>query len=244
MKIQYALALLAWGLVGCQNDDDTTPPPATAAGIRGTVNLYDDRTTSLDNAGMTVTAEGTTPLIRATTSASGEFTLANVPTGRYTLAYEKTDYGTYRLFNVDHNAATGTTTLTRAPSLGKVSTTRITALTATPDGSEVLVSATTDPAGSANGRRYVRFFLHTASTVSSSTYTAYTDVFSAGFNPFAKVFTQAELVSLGFSAGATVWVRAYGDAYFSNDYDDPGTNRRVFPNVNPTSTAAVSFRVP
>lgn len=244
MKIRFAWVCLTLLLVGCNRDDDTDTPAGTAAGIRGTVNLYDDRTVSLDNAGMTVTVEGSTPLLRATTTSTGEFSLAAVPTGKHTLVYEKTDYGTYRVFGVDHNAATGNTVLTRTPSLGKVSTTRVTALTATPDAGEVQVAATTDPGGTASSRRYVRFFLHTANTVSSTAYTAYTDVFSAGFNPFAKVFTKAELNSLGFASGATVWVRAYGDSFFANDYDDPTTGRRVFPNVNSTSAAGVSFVVP
>lgn len=244
MKTWYALALLI-GLAACKNDSDN--PDQTPAGgkIQGSVTLFDDRTNPLDDGGMTVSVQGTTPLRQATTTSTGSYTIENVPTGNYTLVFEKAEYGTFRMFDINHNA-TGTTPVGVTPSLGKISTTTITALSAAPNGSAMSVLTTTSPAasGSAANRRVVRYFLHTANTVNNTTYTAYTQALQIGITPYPKIFTREELNSLGFASGSTVWVKAYGESFFTNEYDDPTTNRRVFPNLNPTSAAAVSFVVP
>lgn len=243
MKNWYVLALLL-GLVACNRNSDDPDPSPTGGKIQGAVTLFDDRTGQLDDSGMRVTVEGTTPLRQATTSASGNYLLENVPTGRYTLVFEKAGYGTFRLFDVDHNA-TGTTQVGVVPALGQISATQITALSAAPLGPVIGVSTTTSPAaaGGAN-RRIVRYFLHTANTVSGSAYTAYTQALQIGITPYQKIFTREELNSFGFPSGSTVWVRAYGESFNTNEYDDPGTGRRVFPNLNQTSAAAVSFVVP
>jgi len=243
------LKLQTWGLlfmlimVSCSSSDDS-PAPSNQANISGSVNLYDESTTLVDKSNMTVRVLGTTPVITALTDADGKFVLTNVSFGTYTLEYEKTGYGTYQKTGLVHGNNGQATFITATPSLGRLSTTGITDLTANTENNQVIISMTTNPAGSAANRRYVRFFLSTDSTVSNTNYSYYSQVYGAQINPFEKTITQAELVSAGFTSGQQVYVRAYGESFWDNAYDLADMSRRIFPNLNLNTVPAVSFNVP
>ncbi|MFM8833777.1 MAG: carboxypeptidase regulatory-like domain-containing protein, partial [Cytophagales bacterium] len=130
------------------------------------------------------------------------------------------------------------------PSLGAISTTQVTSLNSSVTANLVTIEATTSPAGSMASTRYLRFFLHSAANVSDVFYSAYLPTLVSRINPYVKTFTKAELNALGFASGTTVYVRVYGDSYWSNQYDDPELDRRVFPNLNDKAASAVSFVVP
>lgn len=235
------LALLA--LAACDNDDNT-PDPATKADITGSVRLYNEGTARLPDEGMTVRLEGITPATSAVTGPDGKFTLADVPFGTYTLVYEKTGFGTFRQFNVAHTDTGGPTILTSTTSLGQSSTTAVTALAASVSGTDVMLSITTDPAGSNGNTRYVRYVLSTSPLVSATDYMYVSPGLVAQINPYTGTLTRAALQQAGFGIGQTVYARAYGDSFWSNDYADPLLGRKVFPNLNASSAEAVSFVVP
>jgi hypothetical protein len=71
---------------------------------------------------------------------------------------------------------------------------------------------------------------------------------SSGFvsqiNPYQATLTSANLIAWGFTSGQTVFVKVYGDAFWSNEYQDPTTGQKVFPNLNDTSANSISFIVP
>lgn len=244
MKIHY-LTFVLIGLLSlnsCGGDDDgtITPPNPTSADISGSVNLYDEGTTQIDNSNMSVKVEGTSKT--ASTNAEGEYTLTSVSFGTYTLSYEKAGYGTFKKFGVEHKD--GNTIITQAPSLGEVSTTQVTNLAANVNGNEVVVSVTTDPAGSNGNTRYVRYFLSTDANVSSQNYSYHSEGLISRINPLEITLSEADLTNAGFASGETVYIKVYGDSFWSNEYDDPGLSRKVFPNLNMTSADAVSFEVP
>lgn len=245
MKRTFLLLLSLVFLAGCKKDDDpavdTVP---NAADISGSVFLYSEGTDRVANDGMTVAVANVDPARSAVTDASGKFVIKDVPLGTHILTFSKSGYGTYKMFDIAHVKDDQTTAITTIPSLGAVSSTQVTALTANVSGGEVSIQATTTPAGSANSSRYVRLFMHTAANASSVFYTAYSPTFVARINPYVKTYTKAELNAMGFASGTTVFVRVYGDSYWSNQFDDPGLDKRVFPNLNPNSAAAVSFVVP
>ena len=238
-KIYFILILAFWSCSG-DGDEETTPPAATAADITGTVSLYDEGDTQIDNSGMTVKVVGTSK--SATTNASGSFTLSGVTFGTYTLTYEKAGYGTFKKYGVEHR--NGNTIISQTTSLGEVSTTKVTDLEAGVEGGNVLVSITTDPAGSLQNKRYVRYFLSTDPEVSNENYTYYSGVILFENNPVRLVLTPDFLEDEGFASGQTVYVKAYGDSVFANDYLDPDLSRWVFPNLNMNAADAVSFVVP
>ncbi len=239
ISFNLILFLLVLG-TSCSKDNDNDPPAPTSANVSGSVNLFDEGITEIDNSNMTVSVEGTS--ISATTNASGQYTLSNVPFGTITLVYEKNDYGTFKRFNVDHNG--GDTFIPETPSLGQVSTTSITNLTATDNGTEITLGATTDPAGNVGNTRYIRFFFSTQANVSSTNFEAALETLPAQINPRNLNLTNASLVALGFSSGQTVYARCYGESFWSNQYDDPNSGTTIFPNLNPNAATAVSFVVP
>lgn len=231
-------------LISCNGDDDPAPDPITTANIIGSVNLYDNGTNQIDNTGMTVKIDGSSPMVSATTDIDGNFTLADVPFGTYTLVYEKPGFGTFKKFEIEHTNAVSSTAIANSPSLGQMSTTQITNLETNLSGNDVIISVTTDPSGNSNNERYIRFFYSTSANVSDENYTNYSEGLISQINPYEKTLTSSDLSNMGFSSGATVYVRVYGDSFWSNEYDDPDLGRRVFPNLNSASANAVSFIVP
>lgn len=247
MKLTFATLLILSSFVftSCNDDDDTNNEPgATTADIVGSVNLYDEATTQISDSGMTVEIEGVLPLISAITDFEGDFTLSNVPFGTYTLIYSKTGYGTYKRLDVVHTNTGSPTPLTTAPSLGQSSSTQVTDLSASPDGGEVVLSITTDPAGNSGNTRYVRYFLSASSSVSDENYSFVSEVLISQINPKETSLTVNEFSKAGFSSGQTVYAKAYGDSFWSNEYEDSDLGRTIFPNLNATSAGAVSFVVP
>ena len=228
-------------LFSCKKSADVTPAP-TKANIIGSVNLYNEGTTPVDKSGMTVKLANTA--FSAITNADGMFTLTDVPFGSYTMIYEKPGFGTFKYYGLEHSNVGSSTALPFVPSFGQLSTTQVTGLTASINAGNVILSVTTNPAGSNGNRRYVRYFLSTSSTVSHENYTFYSPALVAQINPFDITLTPADLTSRGFTSGQTVYVKAYGDSFWGNTYDDPSLNRKIFPNLNMSTVSATSFIVP
>jgi hypothetical protein len=234
--------LLILGFTSCSDSGDSTPAPITKANIIGSVNLYDEGTMQIENSGMTVKLEVTG--FSATTDTNGDFTLLDSPFGTYILIYEKSGFGTFKTFNLEHTNTGAPTIITVTPSLGETSTTQVTELAASVNGNDVLISATTNPAGNNGNTRYVRYFLSADSNVSNENYTYYSPGLVSQINPYEITLSQNDLTSAGFSSGQTVYVKVYGDSFFNNEYEDTNLGRKVFPNLNTTSANSVSFVVP
>lgn len=244
MKLTYfnfGLILLI-GLTSCSKDENPTPDSITKANIIGSVNLYDEGVTEIDNSNMTVSIDGNP--FSALTDAGGDFTLNNVPFGTYTLIYEKSGFGTFKKFDIEHTNTGSSTIITVNSSLGESSTTTVTDLTVSVNGNDVLVSITTDPAGNIGNKRYIRYFLSTNSNVSNENYMFYSSGLISQINPYVITLSQSDLTNAGFLSGQTVHVKVYGDSFWSNEYDDPDLGRKVFPNLNMTTVNSVSFIVP
>jgi hypothetical protein len=158
---------------------------------------------------------------------------------------KKTGYETFKLFNINHTYNNGTgTILTLIPSLGRISSTTITALTTTLAPGIVNKSVTINPGGNNATPRYIRIFLNSRSAVSNTNFQKALEIAVAQINPYDKTLTKAKLNTLGFASGSTVYVRAYGGSFYSNNYNDPVAGRTIFPNLKQTTTAAESFIVP
>ena len=244
MRKPFLLLLVFCAFITCKKRNEDIPEPASKAAISGSVNLYDEATLPLSNSDMKVSVLGTTPLISVSTDASGKYLLPSVPFGTYTLVYEKTGYGTYLKPGVVHATDGSPTILTNTPSLGKKSTTTITNLTISQNASTILVNASTNPAGSMGNTRYIRYFLSASSAVSKDNYSYASAGLVSRINPYEITLTPGILSTAGFASGQTVYIKVYGDAFWSNEYQDSSTGKKVFPNVNESAASAVSFIVP
>lgn len=233
--------ILVFGLLcsSCGNSENPDTLPTSGA-ITGSVLLFGEGSASLLPAGMQVSIENSNQLIKATTDNSGKFTLENVPFGTYTLSYEKEGFGTYKKPEVLHEAVL--TPITITPSLGQLSTTQVTEVRMERSGSTLITYVTTDPVGSINSRRYIRYFFGTTPDVSSTKYTAYSETYVVQDTPYYRTFAASQLTQLGINPTGTIYMRVYGDSFFSNEYLDSNTKKMVFPNLNPTTVSAKSVQ--
>ncbi len=244
----YLLLIILLLSLSCNKSDDNTPAPPTSpanAPVSGEVILYDEATLAVDKSGMTVSVDSTFPPYKYVTGTDGKFIIPLIPFGNRTLVFEKAGYGTFKLFNINHAYNNGTgTILTTIPSLGRISSTTVTGLATSVSSGIATISVTTNPGGNNATPRYIRIFLNSRSAVSNTNFQKVLEIAVARSNPYEKTLTRAELNTLGFASGSTVYVRVYGDSFYSNNYDDPVAGRTIFPNLNPTTTAAASFIVP
>jgi hypothetical protein len=211
--------------------------------IIGSVNLYDDSTTSVDNSNMKVSIVGSPSEISDLTDNLGKFKLTNIPFGIYILEFQKVGYGTFRK-TINHGQTGRITVISPSPSLGKLSNTEVNGLEVESINQTIKISISTIPPGNNSNRRYVRFFLHTDNSVNNTIYSYYSPVYTAQINPFVKILSQNELNNFGFNSGQEVFVIAYGESFWDNAFDDDLLNKRVFPNINPNTVQAISFVVP
>lgn len=242
--MKYTYLLLLFAFLACKKSNQDNTVPATSADITGFVNLYDEKISRLSNDGMVVSIEGSSPLISATTDTSGKYELLNVPFGTYTLVYQKAGYGTYKRPGVVHSTNGSPTFLTTTPSLGKLSTTKVTMLTGSQIGSNISIAVTTNPAGSIGNTRYIRYFISPDSTVSKDNYSYASSGLVSQINPYQITLSSNNLTSWGFTSGQTLYIKVYGDSFWGNEYQDSTLGRKIFPNLNATSANAISFIVP
>ncbi|GGZ68365.1 carboxypeptidase-like regulatory domain-containing protein [Algibacter mikhailovii] len=244
MKYTYfsLCLILLIGFTSCSKDDNNNSETVTKANIIGSVNLFDEGVTQIDNSNMIVSIEGTG--FSATTDGSGDFKLTDVPFGTYTLVFEKAGYGTYKKFDIEHKN-TGSSTVINNPSLGLMSTTAITNLTINSNSSfPVILTSITNPEASTVNPKYIRYFLSTDASVSDENYENAIETLQANNTPNNFNLSQAAIDALGYASGTRVYAKCYGESFWGNNYADPNLARDVFPNLNPTSAPAVSFVVP
>lgn len=244
MKQIVSLFLCCILLISCKKD---SPPPIPNGDISGTLQTFDDRLTALTDAGgfVVTLSNPAGSNMTTTTDANGRFTFVGVPYDSYELSFLKSGYGTYRIFGLSHDSAT-----TQIPhfSVGRTSTTTVTILNVAGNTFQgepgVRFTYMIGSVPTTTSRAFVRYFLGTNNNVSPTNYTAFSELINFTNNSAETGFTTRALISMGFSSGQTVWVRMLGDSWRSNDYFDPNLRRRVFPNINTTSPAAISFVVP
>ncbi|WP_298537879.1 carboxypeptidase-like regulatory domain-containing protein [uncultured Algibacter sp.] len=245
MKLNYLTfgLVVLLGISSCSKDEDPTPDPITKANILGSVNLFDEGVTQIDNSNMTVSIDGTT--FSVSTDVNGDFELTDIPFGSYTIVYEKSGYGTFKKFDIEHKNTGSSTVIMNTPSLGQKSSTSITNLTLSSSSNfPAIISATTEPEANNANPKYIRYFFSTDPSISSENYEYAIETFQVNNTPYNYNLSQEAIDVLGYTSGTTVYVKCYGESYYGNNYPDPSLAKDIFPNLNPNSASAVSFVVP
>ena len=226
----------------------------TKGPLSGSVVVYDDKgnQNADDKAGMKVEmVSGATVVATSLTAASGKYAFASVNYGSYTLRFSRNDMGTYEMYNITHqyNAANPSLgSLVSTVQLGLLSTTEVTGLVYSGStyngvpGAAFTLTVSPDP--NTNSRAYFRIFVGTDSSVSKDSYGVATELRSLISNNATIGFTKDDLTLLGLTSGQTVYIRVYGDSFQANVYTDPGSGKKVYPNLNGKTVPAVSFVVP
>jgi len=249
--LYLVVLLFGVGLISCSKKD-STPAVPTSGNLSGSIQTWDDKTTSTnDMAGVTVSI---TNLVNksTTTDAQGRYTFTNLPYDQYDLEISKTGYGTGKVFGITHSYDPAASSIgnTQIPniSFGKKSTTTVTALAVS--GNNVLgepgvsFSYTVSPTPTPASRAFVRYFLSTTADVSPTKYLASSAVVNFSNGSAITGFSTSQLVGMGFTSGQTVYAKMFGESFVTNEYYQPNLGYKIFPNINLTSPPAVSFVVP
>jgi len=233
--------VLLLGLSACKKESQG-PAPIILSDIIGSVNLYDEGSSPISNAGLMVSILDSDPLIKASTDDEGKFSLKKVKSGTYTLLFRKPGFGTFKKYDIIHKD-TENTYITESPSLGQKTSTSVGLLIANAYTDSVILTVSIDPDASNNNPRYIRVFFGENEDLSPEIFDYYTEPFVIMNNPFELKFTGTELQSFGFQKGQKVYVNVAGESYFSNEYYDLDIERQIFPNLFWTSGGA-SFIIP
>ncbi len=237
------VGLFVFILFSCKKDTATNN--ISLGKLSGSIQTWDDKLNSINDAlGITVSI-GNLPNTTTTTDANGRFSFDNLPYDEYEIVITKSGYGTKKVIGVKH-ASTATTI--PVIGFGKVSTTTVSTFSVignTFNGEPgVSFNYAFSPAPTTSNRSFVRYFFSNAATVSNTNYSAFSSLKSYSSNISFAGFTNGELAAMGFTSGQTIFVKVYGDSFQSNDYIEPNSGLRIFPNLNNTSPAAVSFVMP
>lgn len=244
------VALPISAVVGCSGSTGPAGPSLTGS-WEGTVALHDEFGAPLaSDSGIVVT---TSPLdISGASNSAGNFTLAGLKTGDYTLTYAGAGFGTY--LRPQLGFVGGSTQDAGLSNLSQQSTGVITGLAITPAASGdtlILTGSITAPPGGVG--RYFRVFYASAASVSSAVGNYVVTGPSTGAigyrtasGTLRTVITNVDLQALrnAFASGSTVYAIAYGDSYYENSYTDPASGMTVYPNVSATPSAVVTFTMP
>lgn len=243
LKIPKMLAAILVPLCICSLSCNKSSSNISYGQIRGLVRLADDLNNPQSYAGMQVTAENTG--VSTVSDSLGRYFLNGLQNGIYNLVYSKPGYGTYILVGFNNNGnISDNPSLVPLVTLGQFSTTTFTALTINIKNDSVILRPSIYPEGTTIQPRGIRFFYATTPDISSENFAAYSSVYQLSGTTGALKVGYDYFYGLGFTSGETVYIKGYGDAFFSNDYVDPATGKHIFPNINQTSVAAVSFVLP
>jgi hypothetical protein len=262
MKVSQLLLAAGLLLAGCTAKEGD-PGPAGAAGdpgatgpsgqtltgnIAGFVTGTDEfgaALTGAQKAGFTVTVEGSSPAITATTNADGRFELSKVLNGPINLLIQKPGYSSQRRLGIVH-AGGNVPTYVGFTSVAQVSSSTVPSISV---GSPTTLGIPFsfllyNPLISQSLSQYtaIRVFFDTQPNVTATAYTK-----TVVFDYLYSGFNQESIVpaDLGYPSGTRVYMVAYGSVPFTNvGYTDLATGRDVWTALNPTPSAVVSFVMP
>lgn len=228
--------------------------------ITGAIQIIDlDGKLLQDASGVTVSIEQST--VSTKTQANGRWTLDSIPFGTYDISISKTGYGIAKIMGVYHAATNNaTTTIGKSKTINLVSSIEVTELKAkkTTDVNPSLASLIAsglaedgfifDPVFNSPtpGEKKIRLFFSNTADVSTTNYVVTEkQKYSGGSNESENYnFGLSWFVSNGFQPGQTVYVKAFGDGYGDDDYDDPISGLSIFPSLAAKGSPVTSFVLP
>jgi hypothetical protein len=238
------MAALVGAVAACSGSQGPAGPLLTGTRT-GVVYLFDEFGGALpSDSGITVTANPMS--ITSVSNAAGQYSLAGLKTGVYTISFTDTGFGTFLQPRVGFIG--GGTTQVAPIDLSEQSTAVISGVTGTPNAAgDTIIVAGTINAPPAGVTRNIRLFFSISPTPSAAVGAYQVTTVKTGFStsPFTYRLTGADIESLrnNFSSGSVVSFVAYGDSFYENSYEDSTSGQTVYPNVSAPSNVA-TFTMP
>jgi hypothetical protein len=266
MKKTIGIALVL--LLGCNknsNQHSIVVPDVIQAqnrrgNITGVIQVYDgDGNLVQDASGVSITLDQTS--VSTKTDNRGKWTLDSIPFGTYDISISKPGYGIDKIMGIYHAATNhGTTIIAKSRAINQISTIEVTAINTkkTTEVNPALASLITsglaedgiifDPVFNSPtpGEKKIRLFFSKTADVSTTNYlVTEKQKFSGRSNESENYnFGLSWFVSNGFQPGQTVYVKAFGDGFVDDDYDDPISGISVFPSLAAKGSPVTSFVLP
>jgi hypothetical protein len=225
--------------------------PVSAPGrIVGYVGLRDERGGGILDTGVSVTLSNSEPVKVMTTDIHGRFQFDSITPGTYDIVYEKTGYGTYKIFGL---VLPGGNTPVSAGKINlvKLATTIVDSLavdTTSPD--HIMFSAYIHPPSDdlASAGNAARFFVSMDDpNVSSSSYVfSDSDYGNVSYNADKHIVQYCLPLSQvnGYVIkNLPLYAVAYGAPSDNSAYFDIGTGNTIWPALNIAKSNVVTFQV-
>jgi hypothetical protein len=243
---------LLYGLTAfyaCKNEDS---PVVGSEAVTGYAYLHDiEGIRNVDNSGITVSMVGDS--ISTTTTSNGRWTLSHLKTGIYTFAFSNPGYGTMKVF--EKTLAGGYQSVDTI-SLYPIPAYNITLSSATATA-EYGIDIRAYFSGELPSKPCFHLFFGKDSIVSSDPANYIFDLVQIlpgqeELINFQLAFLVEILKSNGFISRDTVYLAGYTDCFVTKTYNsggaisyfDPNTNKKIYPNLNPTKSNVLKFLIP
>lgn len=267
MKKSLGIAVLL--ILACNknsNQHSITVPDVIQAekrrgNITGIIRIYDNDGKEMPDAGdVMIKIEQTN--VTTQSAKNGSWKLDSIPFGTYDISFSKQGFGTSRIMGLYHAAINhATTNVGSNRYISMVSTINITKVgvrklsETAPEIASLIAAGVIKEDGillnpvfvnSGSEEKAVRFFFSTSPDVSSTNFMVtekqrFTGKESSNENDNFKL---SWWIDNGFSPGQTIYLKAYGDARISDDYEDAVSGLTIFPSLSANGSPVVSFVLP
>lgn len=229
--------------------------------LKKTVELFDEATKRIDNSGIRVSIENSTPLISTVTNEQGEFLLPlnNAPQA-FAVVFEKEGMGDYKTYFKKSETRDLYEMLTdqqyhlvntdQPYQLGSKSTVTVNSINAEISGNKLKLKFNISSAGGPD-QKYIRILLQkdlpglnlknvSQNVKNIGSVLAMRD----GDNAF-EFCLECFMYCHQYTPGSRIYITAYGDALYSNSYTDLPTGQWKYPNLKFVENNPVaSFDIP
>jgi hypothetical protein len=249
IKTAIVLAVITLIFSACDKDKPTNPDTlSTISNIAGSLALYDRYGNKITNERMMVYMESTTGIrYSGESQKDGSYLVLNVPyANNYTISFEKSGFGTYKIFGYDHESTGNIGTIEGPIRLSEKSSTICKTLVTVQKTDTVEFHMALE-GGDPGENRKIRLLFHTISQIDHRNYAHATPKFTISGNNQVVTLTKALLSEYGLTSGSVYFVQVYGDSYYSNSYYDESSQKTMLPNLGYSETEGVptaSFTMP
>ncbi|MFN5226915.1 MAG: carboxypeptidase-like regulatory domain-containing protein [Bacteroidota bacterium] len=229
--------------------------------ITGLIRVYDNDGKEMPDAGgVTIKIEQTN--VTTQSASNGSWKLDSIPFGTYDLSFSKPGFGTSRIMGLYHAAVNhATTNVGSNRYISMVSSINITKVgvrklsESAPEIAALLAAGVIKEDGilfnpvfvnTSGDDKAVRFFFSTSPDVSSTNFMVTEKQRFSGKETGSENdnFKLSWWIDNGFSPGQTIYLKAYGDARISDDYEDAVSGLTIFPSLSANGSPVVSFVLP
>ncbi len=232
---------LAMFLFSCNKE--TVYEDQLGGDLKGFVWVYNNNSTLTDYSGVTVTVDGSSPVLKTTTNEKGEYTIEGLKTGIYDLVFTKDSFATYKIVSfqfIGSNVPTvaSPVELYKLPDV-KISDLKVDTSKNSPYSYSVIVHGSLS---SSSSSLYLRYYISNSPDVSYSNYQA-SDYSFPSSNVMFSFYINSNLLSK-FSRDKPLYIIFYPCLSALTSYIDINTGNQIYMVNTSQGSAVVPFMIP